>query len=133
MQTYKAIKVNGKKIDEHRFIIESRLGKKLGFNHVVHHNDEDKSNNAPSNLKVMTRAAHSRLHMKGKKLSATTIGKIANKQQILLTGAKLTKDDVYAIRVLLASGIKGVQIANQYNVCRATISRIKNGKKWNWL
>ena len=62
---------------EHRFVMERHLQKtepaspflvKLGENlylspdFVVHHKDENKANNAPSNLECMTDVEHTRLH-----------------------------------------------------------------------
>lgn len=37
MNKYKALKINGKKIDEHRLIMEKILGRKLQRNEVIHH------------------------------------------------------------------------------------------------
>lgn len=57
----------------HRLIMEEHLGRKLTSNEIVHHIDGNKLNNDITNLKVMTRGEHSRLHRKqelesGKKL-----------------------------------------------------------------
>lgn len=46
----------------HRKIIEDLLGRKLNPNEIVHHKDENKLNNKLSNLKIMSRAEHSRYH-----------------------------------------------------------------------
>jgi len=48
--------------NEHRLIMEQRIGRKLSFNEVVHHRDGNKHNNNPDNLEVMSRAEHTRLH-----------------------------------------------------------------------
>jgi hypothetical protein len=37
---------------------------------IVHHRDEDKSNNVPSNLEAMSRAEHNRVHSTGRPASA---------------------------------------------------------------
>ena len=42
MTNYKAIRINGKKIDEHRYIIEQYLGRPLTRYEVVHHKNGDK-------------------------------------------------------------------------------------------
>lgn len=47
---------------EHRTVMEKRLGRNLSFNEVVHHKDNDKRNNDPDNLELMTRSEHSRHH-----------------------------------------------------------------------
>lgn len=46
----------------HRVLIENRLGRLLEPNEVVHHRDENKWNDDDSNLAVMLRSEHSRLH-----------------------------------------------------------------------
>ena len=42
--------------------IEKQIGRRLLPNECVHHIDENKHNNEISNLELMTRAEHSRLH-----------------------------------------------------------------------
>ena len=46
----------------HRVVAENRLGRYLLPNEVVHHIDEDRYNNTPENLVVMTRDEHARHH-----------------------------------------------------------------------
>ena len=54
-------KVNGR--HEHRTVAEEVLGRPLGKNEVVHHEDLDKRNNDPSNLFVFpTQSWHKRHH-----------------------------------------------------------------------
>lgn len=48
----------------HRLIMEEHLGRNLTSDEIVHHIDENKLNNDISNLQVMTRGEHSRLHRK---------------------------------------------------------------------
>ena len=48
---------------KHRIVAEEMLGRPLLPEEVVHHIDHDKTNNDPSNLQIMTRADHARLHM----------------------------------------------------------------------
>lgn len=61
---YRGKKVNGKRIDMQRYVMEQILGRKLTKDEIVHHIDGNKLNNDPSNLQIMSRAEHARLHMK---------------------------------------------------------------------
>lgn len=47
---------------EHRIIVENYLGRKLESNEIVHHLDGNKLNNEISNLMIVTRAEHARIH-----------------------------------------------------------------------
>ena len=49
---------------EHRKIMRIKLGRDLKPDEVIHHIDGNRNNNKPSNLAVMTRSDHTRLHMK---------------------------------------------------------------------
>lgn len=46
----------------HVVLMEQSIGRKLQRNEVVHHIDHDRQNNELTNLRLMTRAEHSRLH-----------------------------------------------------------------------
>ena len=47
---------------EHVVIMEGEVGRRLFANECVHHKDKDRSNNELSNLQLMTRSDHARLH-----------------------------------------------------------------------
>ena len=47
---------------EHRIIAEDALGRKLGYNEVIHHVDENPKNNSLDNLWVISRKDHGKLH-----------------------------------------------------------------------
>ena len=49
---------------EHRVIMEHHIGRKLGFNEVVHHINGDRKDNRIENLEIMSRSEHSRMHHK---------------------------------------------------------------------
>lgn len=46
----------------HVVIIEKRIGRRLYSNECGHHKDENKQNNDPNNLDLMTKSEHMRLH-----------------------------------------------------------------------
>lgn len=55
--------------NHHRAAMETKLGRKLGPNELVHHADEDKANNAPANLGVKSRGKHTADHNRSRKVS----------------------------------------------------------------
>lgn len=46
----------------HRVIVENHIGRVLTNDEIVHHKDENKSNNDISNLEIMDIITHGRLH-----------------------------------------------------------------------
>lgn len=74
---YKVLyKQDGKGIKEHIKVMQHHIGRKLEKNECVHHINEVRTDNRLENLKLMTRADHSRLHReiekeKGKKFFVT--------------------------------------------------------------
>lgn len=60
---YRKIRSKNSYAHEHRLVMESFLGKKLDAKNVVHHWNQDKTDNRISNLCLMrSAAAHARLH-----------------------------------------------------------------------
>lgn len=53
---------------QHRFVKEQKLGRFLRHDEVVHHEDENKKNNAPKNLKVKSVSRHMRDHHQKKRI-----------------------------------------------------------------
>jgi hypothetical protein len=47
---------------EHILVMEKKLGRSLADHELVHHKDENKTNNHPDNLELMPRADHTRHH-----------------------------------------------------------------------
>jgi hypothetical protein len=43
--------------------MENKLGRYLLYNEDVHHKNEDKTDNSPDNLEVLTKADHARKHV----------------------------------------------------------------------
>jgi len=51
-------------VPAHTLNAEKKIGRSLRANEVVHHKNRNKADNSSSNLRVMTRSAHSKLHKK---------------------------------------------------------------------
>jgi hypothetical protein len=58
---------SGSKKLVHIWVAEKKVGGRIFPGRVVHHKDGNKSNFRPSNLQVMTRSAHAKLHARKRK------------------------------------------------------------------
>jgi hypothetical protein len=58
-----------RKNDAHRAAGARKAGRTLGPNEIVHHVDENKSNNADANLAIEPRGAHTTQHNRTRPLS----------------------------------------------------------------
>lgn len=120
MNKYKAIKVNGKKVDEHRYIMEQHIGRKLNRNEVVHHKNGKKNDNDIENLEVMDLSEHTRKHRTGnynprhdqRKLSDENVGYIRNNYK--------PNDSKFGARAL----------ARQFGVSHCTILRVIGNERY---
>lgn len=121
MTKYKAVKVNGVKHDEHRYLMEQHLGRKLSSNELVHHKNENKRDNHIKNLTVMSKSEHARLHQKGKPKSERTKMAISEalKGKPNIHCRKLSGDDVRYIRshyIPRSREFGSVALAKKYGV-----------------
>lgn len=54
-------------VAEHRLVLESKIGRYLKRDEVVHHINENKQDNRPENLQVMSSSEHTKLHVELKR------------------------------------------------------------------
>lgn len=62
MKYYKTVWVDGKQIRTHRYVMQNHLGRELNSNEIVHHKDGNKFNNDISNLEIVSRSEHMKMH-----------------------------------------------------------------------
>jgi hypothetical protein len=68
---YHIIGRNSRRLRTHILVAESVLGRKLRHGEVVHHLNEDRSDNRPENLLICTHAYHMVIHQRMRALSAS--------------------------------------------------------------
>jgi hypothetical protein len=61
--------------DQHRTRTAAEIGRSLGPDEVVDHVDEDKTNNARENRRVMGRGAHTSMHNRQRRTSLPALKK----------------------------------------------------------
>ena len=101
----------------HRAVMSVVLGRRLGRDEFVCHRDDDKTNNSPANLCVGDAASN----------AADSLRNGRHPTGDRHPFAKLSDEQVRRVRLALARGERGSDLAREYGVHRSLISRIKTG------
>ena len=132
MSEYNYIVRDGKRIPEHRAVIEDLLGITLRKDQVVHHINGNKTDNRPENLQVMDWAEHSRLHASAMPQSPEKLRKLraARKGKSNLSARTLTEPQVEAIVIALHKGESVTAVSKRLSVSDHVVRDIRDGKTY---
>jgi len=122
---YKRKTISGKRINIHKLIMEEHLGRSMLPSEIVHHKDDNPRNNIITNLELMSKAKHLKLHLTGHK--------IGNNKGSKHGKAKLIEGDVLEIRQRLQDGELINKLALEYNVSWNAIYSIKCRITWKHI
>ena len=143
---------DGRKILEHRWVMEQHVGRRLKRAEQVHHINHDRLDNRIENLELVSSYEHGLRHTvlspektcvicgveftphKTKRRRAQTCSSKECKSAIH-TGersavSKLTEQKVREIRALRESGVKLKHIAELFGITETTVSDIARRKSW---
>lgn len=112
----------------HKCVALAFLGPKPTTRHQVNHIDGQRTNNRVGNLEWVTSSED--------RLNAWSRNAYANREESRGErnhAAKLTAEDVLAIREARRRGVRISELASKYNVRTNTISWAASGRKWGHL
>lgn len=125
------LSMNGKNhnIEVHRLVATAFIGERP-YKHEVNHIDGNKLNNNVSNLEYVTRSENGLHAYRVLKRSVVRNGGAKGEEA---PSAKLTSDDVRAIRRMNREGARNVDLARLFNVSQSRITRIIKRQQWKHL
>ena len=132
MSEYKYTVKDGKRIPEHRAVVENLLGVTLREDQVVHHINGIKTDNRPENLRVMDWKEHSRLHASAMPQTPEKIRKVseARKGKSNPDARALTAEQVEDVVKALHEGETVTAVAKRLDVSDHVIRNIRDGKTY---
>ena len=132
MSEYKYTVKDGKRIPEHRAVVENLLGVTLREDQVVHHINGIKTDNRPENLRVMDWKEHSRLHASAMPQTPEKIRKVseARKGKSNPDARALTAEQVEDVVKALHEGETVTAVAKRLRVSDHVIRNIRDGKTY---
>ena len=136
---YKKIKLSdGTTRDEHRLIMERRIGRRLSSDELVHHINGDPRDNRIENLKIISRSEHARLHAPDNREMAIRLHNPITLMKSIHSGLgnhgnKLSKRQVVEILRRIRLGQSQRNIAIELNIKRHIIDNIMRGRSWSWF
>ena len=135
MTKYKGIKINGKKRDYHRWLMEQKLGRTLDKDEIIHHLDLNTMNNDINNLELMSRSEHSKLHSSTNYHFSEKDRELARQKNLgsIRINRKLNKEEIMFIKEHYIQrdkefGSRG--LGRRFGVDHMTILRIISGERY---
>jgi DNA-binding Xre family transcriptional regulator len=98
---------------QHRRIASEKVGRPLTKGEIVHHIDEDRSNNDQNNLEVLTHKQHKQVHFGGEKSHL----------------AIFTDQQIFDMLDLVLAGKRSKDVAKQYGISEQTLCSIRMGRR----
>ena len=128
--------VDKKEKPVHRAVVESHLGRELLTDEIVHHKNQNPSDNRLENLEVLSISQHMKVHRslltKTEMIQERTIAKHTARRRGT-NSRKLTKDDVKIIKERLRDGELQSNLCREYKVSGTAIASISSGESWSHI
>lgn len=118
---------------EHIVIWEKINNQRVPEGYVIHHINQNKEDNRPENLKILTNAEHTALHSTGRKLSQEAKQKMSEHQKNRFKNKenhpRYRKIDLLQMQSMIQSGKTVKQTCEEYGINKSTYyKKIKKGE-----